>query len=100
MIDELHAQDVALIRDADITFADGLTVITGESGSGKTALLTALKLLVGERANADMVREGAPGLAVEGRFFTDDGQEDGHIALRKVDVRAVGACLWMDPSPL
>ena len=90
MIDELHAQDVALIRDADITFADGLTVITGESGSGKTALLTALKLLVGERANADMVREGAPGLAVEGRFFTDDGQEDGHIALRKVDVRGRG----------
>ena len=66
MIDAIHATDVALIRDASITFSDGLTVITGESGSGKTALLSAVKLLVGERSNADMVREGAKGLTVEG----------------------------------
>ncbi len=86
MIDAIHATDVALIRDASITFSDGLTVITGESGSGKTALLSAVKLLVGERSNADMVREGAKGLTVEGRYFAGD-DEDGHVVRRRVDGR-------------
>lgn len=90
MIDALHATDVALIRDASIEFADGLTVITGESGSGKSALLSAVKLLVGERASSELVREGTDGLAVEGRFFTDDGEEDGHVAVRRVDARGRG----------
>ena len=45
MIDELHVQSVALIRDATIRPAAGLTVLTGETGAGKTALLSALKLL-------------------------------------------------------
>lgn len=53
-----------------------MTVITGETGSGKTALLNALKLLVGERANAGMIREGAAELAVEGRFFLESVEAD------------------------
>ena len=51
-------QNVALIKDASFAPAAGLTVITGETGSGKTALLSALKLLVGERADSATVREG------------------------------------------
>ncbi|MDJ1122105.1 DNA repair protein RecN [Olsenella sp. YH-ols2217] len=90
MIDELHAKNVALIKDAAIAFDDGLTVITGETGSGKTALLGSLKLLVGERANASLIREGADELSVEGRFFVDDGDEDGHVAVRRVDGRGRG----------
>lgn len=86
MIDAIHATDVALIRDASIAFSDGLTVITGESGSGKTALLSAVKLLVGERSSADMVREGSRGLVVEGRYFTGD-DEDGRVVKRRVDGR-------------
>lgn len=69
MLDELHARDVALIRDATIQPSSGLTVLTGETGAGKTALLSAIKLLVGERADAGSVREGADSLEVEGRFF-------------------------------
>lgn len=84
MLDELHVQNVALIRDASFRPSAGLTVVTGESGSGKTALLSAIKLLVGERADAATVREGAPGAVVEGRVFLDDGVGDGHIAVRKV----------------
>lgn len=90
MIDELHAKNVALIKDASIAFDDGLTVITGETGSGKTALLGSLKLLVGERANASLIREGADELSVEGRFFVDDGEEEGHVACRRVDQRGRG----------
>lgn len=74
MIDEIHAQNVALIRDAALTPAAGLTVLTGETGAGKTALLSACKLLCGERADATTVREGSQELVVEGRFFFD-GEE-------------------------
>ena len=69
MIDELRARNVALIRDASIEPASGLTVLTGETGAGKTALLSSIKLLVGERSDAGMVREGSDALEVEGRLF-------------------------------
>ena len=76
MLDEMHIANVALIRDTFFQPSSGMTVITGETGSGKTALLNALKLLVGERANAGMIREGAAELAVEGRFFLESAEGD------------------------
>lgn len=54
MLDELHVQNVALIREAMFAPAQGLTVVTGETGAGKTALLSAIKLLVGERARTPL----------------------------------------------
>ena len=84
MIDELRVRDVALIRDATIEPATGLTVLTGETGAGKTALLSSIKLLVGERADAGMVREGAPSLEVEGRLFLPGDDEDGTVVRRRV----------------
>ncbi len=83
MLDELKAKNVALIKEASISPAPGLTVITGETGSGKTAFLSALKLLVGERAGADMVREGQDELLVEARLFSGEKQEE-HILKRSV----------------
>ncbi|HIZ46903.1 MAG TPA: DNA repair protein RecN [Candidatus Olsenella pullistercoris] len=84
MIDELHVRDVALIREASIEPAGGLTVLTGETGAGKTALLSAIKLLVGERSDAGMVREGASSLEVEGRLFLPGDDEDGTVVRRRV----------------
>lgn len=84
MLDELHIQNVALIRDARFLPSSGLTVVTGESGSGKTALLSAVELLVGQRADAATVREGEAKALVEGRVFLDDGVSDGHVAVRKL----------------
>lgn len=69
MIDEIQVSDLALIHEAELAFSRGLTVLTGETGTGKTALLSALKLLMGARADKGMVREGADGLRVSGRFF-------------------------------
>ncbi|MDO4400247.1 MAG: DNA repair protein RecN [Coriobacteriia bacterium] len=89
MIDEILLRNVALIREASMVPSRGLTVLTGESGSGKTAFLSGVKLLVGERASTDMVREGAPMLEVEGRFVplhanpVDDPDSE-VIALRTV----------------
>ena len=69
MIDEIQVENLALIRSASLVPARGLTVLTGETGAGKTALLSALKLLMGERADKSAVREGADALTVSGRFF-------------------------------
>ena len=90
MIDELRARDVALIRDATIEPAAGLTVLTGETGAGKTALLSSIKLLVGERADAGMVREGAMSLEVEGRLFLRGDDEDGTVVRRRVSADGRG----------
>ncbi len=84
MIDELHVLDVALIRDATIQPADGLTVLTGETGAGKSALLSSVKLLMGERADAGAVREGADALVVEGRVFANGRDPDGVVVRRRV----------------
>ena len=77
MIDEIHVLDLALIHEATFSPAAGLTVLTGETGAGKTALLSALKLLVGERADASLVREGAEFAVVEGRVFRDSHDVEG-----------------------
>lgn len=69
MIDEIQVRNLALIREASLEPSRGLTVLTGETGAGKTALLSALKLLMGARASADLVRDGEGGLTVSGRFF-------------------------------
>ncbi|MGI6231142.1 MAG: DNA repair protein RecN [Tractidigestivibacter sp.] len=84
MLDELHATNVALIKDATIEPASGMTVLTGETGAGKSALLSALKLLVGERADAGAVREGSDALVVEGRFYERGGDPDGTVVRRRV----------------
>lgn len=72
MLEELKIQDVALIAEAHIEFGPGLTVLTGETGAGKTVLLSALKLLMGERADSGMIRAGANQAKISGRFFFED----------------------------
>jgi DNA repair protein RecN (Recombination protein N) len=74
MLEELHVRDLALIEDVWLEFGPGLTALTGETGTGKTALVGALKLLLGERADASAVRAGASEALIEGRFALD-GEE-------------------------
>ena len=84
MLDELHVENLALIKQADFIPHAGLTVLTGETGAGKTALLSALKLLMGERADSGMVREGQDAALVEGRMFRGSHDDDGFIVRRRV----------------
>lgn len=86
MIDEIRVENLALIREASVVVGDGLTVLTGETGAGKTALLSALKLLMGERADASAVREGADALRVEGRLYRDLDDPEGFSVVRTVSV--------------
>jgi DNA repair protein RecN (Recombination protein N) len=75
MLRELHVSDLGIVDDATVLLADGLTAITGETGAGKTLLVEALDLLLGGRADATLVREGASEARVEGRFTNDAGSE-------------------------
>ena len=72
MLEELHIRDVALIKEARLEFGPGLTVLTGETGAGKTVLISSLQLLMGQRADTGAIGNGADSLMVEGRFMFDD----------------------------
>ncbi len=68
MLTELRVRDLAVISDSTLTLEPGLNVLTGETGAGKSILIDALSLLLGERASTDVVRPGAPRAVVEAAF--------------------------------
>src|SRR5436309_12312282 len=68
MLTELRVRDLAVIADVTLPFQPGLNVLTGETGAGKSMVVDALALLLGERASADVVRPGADKTVVEGAF--------------------------------
>ncbi len=65
VIEELHIRGLGVIEETSVRFAPGLTVVTGETGAGKTMLVTALELLLGARSDAALVRSGSGGAFVE-----------------------------------
>jgi DNA repair protein RecN (Recombination protein N) len=71
MIAELRVRDLATIADVALQFGPGLNVLTGETGAGKSMLIDALALLLGERADSGLVRPGTTRCVVEGAFDTD-----------------------------
>ena len=68
MLHSLYVKHYALIEEISVDFERGLNIITGETGAGKSILIDALSLLLGERASADVVRKGAEKAIVEGAF--------------------------------
>jgi DNA repair protein RecN (Recombination protein N) len=71
VLEEMHLRGLGVIDDAVLEFGPGLTVVTGETGAGKTMVVTGLGLLMGGRADPGMVREGYPNSLVEGRVSID-----------------------------
>ena len=72
MIEELHIRDLGVIADATLPLGPGFTAITGETGAGKTMVVSALGLLMGERSDAAAVRSGASQARVGGIVRTSD----------------------------
>ena len=81
----MRLRGLGVIRDAVLELGPGLTVVTGETGAGKTMVVTGLGLLMGGRADAGSVREGEQGAFVEGRVLLDPA---GPAASRAVDAGA------------
>lgn len=75
MIEEIKIRDLGVIREATLWFGPGLNVLTGETGAGKTMVLTALGLLLGERSDTSAIRQGQEQAYVEGRWMLPGVQE-------------------------
>ncbi len=85
MIRFLSIQNLAVVDAIDLELSPGLTVLTGETGAGKSIVLGALALLVGGRATGDLVRSGEPRARVQATIEDDDGSE--RILRREVTVQ-------------
>lgn len=113
MLDFLKVRNLAIVENAMVEFSPGLNVITGETGSGKSVLIGALSLLLGERADHGAVRSGERELSVEASFtlaghdaidaiLEDAGLppcEEGSLLVRRtVSASGSGKC-WLNDSP-
>ncbi len=111
MITELRVRDLATIADVTLQLGPGLNVLTGETGAGKSMLVDALALLLGERATSGSVRPGAAKTIVEGAFEAVDATargriealgldlDDGRLIVRR-EVSAEGRSrAWVNGSP-
>jgi len=72
MLQSLRIRNLALLDEVALDFEAGFTVVTGETGAGKSILLGALSLLAGERADKTVIRQGAPAAEVEASLFFPD----------------------------
>lgn len=73
MLRSLHIENIAVIRRADLTFSDGLTVLTGETGAGKSVLIDSIGFLMGGKVTKELIRTGESQATVSG-VFTDVGE--------------------------
>ena len=58
MLKELQIENLAIIEKLDLEFGDGLITLTGETGAGKSIILSGINLLIGEKTNIEMLRDG------------------------------------------
>ncbi|MEG0286856.1 MAG: DNA repair protein RecN [Vagococcus sp.] len=72
MIQELSVQDFAIISSLNIEFKEGMTVLTGETGAGKSIIIDAMGLLVGGRGSSDFIRDGMDRCRIEGSFYIEN----------------------------
>jgi DNA repair protein RecN (Recombination protein N) len=114
VLTELRIKNFAIIESVTLPLAPGFNVLTGETGAGKSIIVGALGLLVGDRAATDLVRTGADRATVEGVFEVSDSRElsaaldargidtDGGTLVLKREVAAAGtrARAWINGSPV
>ena len=84
----LRIRNLALVESLDWSLAPGFTAITGETGSGKSVILGALKLILGERADKTLIRSGSDQCSVEATFSVDDSTPFN----ASLDVHGIDAC--------
>ena len=111
MLRSLHIENYVLIDSLDVEFPEGLSIITGQTGAGKSILLGALSLLMGGKGDASLISEGAGCCVVEGEFSVDASMrgmleeaevewEDGILTIRRVLSRSGRARAFINDSPV
>ena len=73
MLKSLHIQNLATIEEIDIDLEEGFSILTGETGAGKSIIIDGVRLLIGGKSSTDMIRTGEKKVTVEGIF---DGDAD------------------------
>ena len=94
MLLELHVRNLALIERADVEFGDGLEILTGETGAGKSIIIGSVSLALGQKAPREIIRSGAEYAYVELVFSVT---EEKRAALEAMDV--FPCLLYTSPSP-
>ena len=104
MLQSLHVKNLALIDETDVTFGDGLNILTGETGAGKSIIIGSINLALGAKADKDMIRTGAEYALVELIFTVDQPKqleairemelpvEDGQIILQRRIMQGRSVC--------
>ena len=112
MLTALQVRNYVLIDSLEIDFPEGLIIITGQTGAGKSILLGALGLVMGSKADSSMVSEGADNCVVEAEFETSDMSirdvleeneaewEDGHLTIRRVVNRSGRSRAFVNDCPV
>ena len=75
MLSLLKIKNIALIDELAIEFGEGLNLLTGETGSGKSIIVDSLGALTGERVSNDLIKEGEQSASIEGLFAVNIGDE-------------------------
>lgn len=104
MLKHLSIKNFALIEDAEIDLGPGLNIITGETGAGKSILLGALSMILGDRASTDFIRTGCDKAIIEGTFTVPkswtlpSGEETGAdiVVRRELSVKGQNRCFVND----
>ncbi len=94
MLRSLSVRNYVLIDSLDISFPEGLVIITGQTGAGKSILLGALSLLTGSKADASIISAGADSCVVEAEFSVDNSSDEIRALLEEAEVE------WEDGSLL
>ncbi|MDE7132409.1 MAG: AAA family ATPase, partial [Lachnospiraceae bacterium] len=104
MLQSLHVKNLALIDEAEVTFGDGLNILTGETGAGKSIIIGSINLALGAKADKDMIRTGAEYALVELIFTVDQPRqleairemelpvEDGQVILQRRILQSRSVC--------
>ncbi len=114
MLSRLQVRNYVLIDSLEIDFPEGLIIITGQTGAGKSILLGALSLIMGAKADAAMISEGADNCVVEAEFDLDSSDaelqeeledndvewDDGHLIVRRVVNRSGRSRAFVNDSPV
>lgn len=113
MLTQLRIKNVAIIESVTLPLRKGLNVLSGETGAGKSIIIGALGLLIGERASSDDVRTGTDKASVEGEFDVGDSPDvaraldahgldaEGGVVVLKREVAATGRTrAWINGSPV